>query len=254
MANQSGSSAADAPRAVVNLAALKTACSSCSLRELCMPVGLSPEQLERLDELVYARKTVRRGESLFRSGDAFRSLYAIRSGFFKTRVAGGDGRDQVAGFHMTGEMLGIDGIGADRHVCDAVALEDSELCVIPYTSLGEVSRRLEPLHRHFHKVMSREIVRDHSAMLMLGSMRAEEKLAVFLLDLSRRFAARGFSPSEFVLRMTRGEIASFLGLKLETVSRLFSRFNSEALIAVRQKHVRILDPSGLGKFAGGSCF
>jgi CRP/FNR family transcriptional regulator len=245
MANHSWSSAADAPHPVVNLAALKTACSSCNLRELCMPVGLSPQQLESLDELVYARKTVRRGESLFRAGDAFRSLYAIRSGFFKTRIAGSDGLDQIAGFHMTGEMLGIDGVGTDRHACDAVALEDSELCVIPYAALGDLSRRLEPLHRHFHKVMGREIVRDHGAMLMLGSMRANEKLAVFLLDLSQRFAARGFSPSEFMLRMTRGEIASFLGLKLETVSRLFSKFRDDGLLEVRQKHVRIRDIRGL---------
>ncbi len=253
MANQFQNIVTEAPRPVVDLVALKTACSKCNLRTLCMPVGLSREQIEGLDELVYARKPIRRGDSLFRAGDAFRSLYAVRSGSFKTRVSANDGRDQITGFHMAGEMLGFDGIGADRHACDAVALEDSELCVIPYAKLEEFSRRFEPLQRHFHKVMSREIAREHVAMLMLGSMRAEAKLAAFLLDLSQRFAARGFSPTEFVLRMTRAEIGSLLGLKLETVSRQFSRFAAGRHIAVRGRRVRILDAEGLGKLAGRAC-
>ncbi len=218
-----------------------------------MPVGLTREQVESLDELVYLRKIVRRGDSLFRSGDAFRSLYAIRTGFFKTRVSGADGRDQVTGFQMTGEMLGMDGIGTDRHACDAIALEDSELCVIPFARLEEFSRRFEPLQHHFNKVMSREIVREHGAMLMLGSMRAEEKFAAFLVDLSKRFGVRGFSASDFMLRMTRAEIGSLLGLKLETVSRLFSRFQGEGVIAVRGKRVRITDEASLRKLAALSC-
>lgn len=253
MANPSGIPAADAPQFVVSLVALKTACSSCNLRELCMPVGLSREQIERLDELVYARKTVRRGDGLFRAGDAFRSLYAVRSGSLKTRVTGGDGREQVTGFQIAGELLGMDGIGADRHACDAVALEDSEVCVIPYAKMEEFSRRFEPLQRHFHKMMSREIVREQAVMFQLGSMRAEEKLAAFLVDLSRRFAARGFSPSEFVLRMTRAEIGSLLGLKLETVSRIFSRFHANGLLVVRGKRLRIRDAAGLSELAGRPC-
>lgn len=242
--------------APVNLAHLKTACSSCNLRELCLPVGLSNEQLESLDELVYTRRKIKRGEGLFRSGDGFQSLYAVRSGFFKTRIATADGRDQVTGFQMTGELLGIDGIGTDQHTCDAVALEDSEVCVIPYARLDELSRKFDVLHHHFHKVMSREIVRDHGVMLLLGSMRAEERLATFLLNLSQRFTARGFSALEFILRMTREEIGSFLGLKLETVSRLFSRFQEDGLIAVQQKHIRIVDIPGLKQVvvrSGGHC-
>ncbi len=236
--------------APISLAHLKTACSSCNLRELCLPVGLTHDQLETLDELVYTRKRLKRGESLFRSGDEFQSLYAIRSGFFKTRVATSDGRDQVSGFQMAGELLGIDGIGTDAHNCDAVALEDSEVCVIPYNKLEELSRKFEPLQHHFHKVMSREIVRDHGVMLLLGSMRAEERLAAFLLNLSQRFTARGYSASEFILRMTREEIGSYLGLKLETVSRTFSKFQDEGLISVQQKHIRITDIPGLKKLMG----
>ena len=235
------------------MTALKTVCSNCTLRELCLPVGLTRAQIEDLDQLVYTRKRVGGGDSLFLAGDPFRSLYAVRSGFFKTRVTTADGRDQVTGFLMEGELLGIDGIGAGQHACDAVALEDSEVCVIPYARLEEVAHRFEPLQQHFHKVMSREIVRDHGVMLMLGSLRAEEKLAAFLLNLSQRLAARGHSQRDLKLSMTRAEIGSFLGLKLETVSRLFSRFQDERLLEVRQKNVRIADADGLRRRAGVSC-
>ena len=236
--------------APLSLAHLKTACSTCNLRELCLPVGMTRDELETLDELVYTRRRIKRGESLFRCGDAFQSLYAIRSGFFKSRVATADGRDQVSGFQMAGELLGIDGIGSDTHHCDAVALEDSEVCAIPYARLEELARSFPPLQHHFHKVMSREIVRDHGVMLLLGSMRAEERLAAFLLNLSQRFTARGFSASEFILRMTREEIGSYLGLKLETVSRAFSKFQDDGLVSVQQKHIRIADIAGLKKLTG----
>jgi len=156
----------------------------------------------------------------------------------------------VTGFHMAGELMGMDGIGTERHTCDAVALEDSEVCVIPFERLEVLSREMEALQRHFHKVMSREIVREHGVMLLLGSMRAEERLAAFLLNLSQRLSTRGYSPSEFILRMTREEIGSYLGLKLETVSRVFSKFQEEGSIAVQQKNIRILDPKGLRETIG----
>ena len=242
--------------APLNLAHVKTACSTCSLHELCLPAGLTQAELESLDDLVQTRKRVKRGESLFRTGDPFASLYAIRSGFFKSRIAAIDGRDQVTGFQMAGELMGFDGIGTDAHHCDAIALEDSEVCVIPYARMEELSHKFEPLRRHFHRVMSREIVRDHGVMLMLGSMRAEERLAAFLLNLSQRFTARGYSASEFVLRMTREEIGSYLGMKLETVSRALSHFQETGLIGVQQKHIRITDIEGLKKIVGqggGEC-
>ncbi|MCL2162494.1 MAG: helix-turn-helix domain-containing protein, partial [Betaproteobacteria bacterium] len=154
---------------------------------------------------------------------------------------------QVTGFQMTGEILGLDGIDTGEHSCNAIALEDSEVCVISYPKLEELARVVEGLLRQFHKVMSREIVHDHSIMMLLGSMRAEERLAAFLLDMSQRFTARGFSPTEFHLRMTREEIGSYLGLKLETVSRAFSHFQEDGLISVQQKHIRIIDGDGLKK-------
>lgn len=226
---------------------VKTACSNCNLRELCMPLGLNDLELAKVDELVSLRRRLKRGEHLYRVGQPFDAIYAIRSGFFKTDVLVEDGRDQVTGFQMTGELLGLDGISSEAHTCNAVALEDSEVCPIPFSHLEGLSREIHTLQHHFHKVMSREIVRDHGVMMLLGMMRAEERLAAFLLNLSQRFTARGYSPAEFNLRMTREEIGSYLGLKLETVSRTFSRFQEEGLIAVQQKNVRILNIPGLQK-------
>ncbi|MBU3697151.1 fumarate/nitrate reduction transcriptional regulator Fnr [Dechloromonas sp.] len=229
----------------VTLEVIKTACSNCNLRELCLPYGLSEEELDKLDDLVSTRRRVKRGEHLYRAGSPFDAIYAIRSGFFKTDVLLEDGRDQVTGFQMAGELLGLDGISTEHHTCNAIALEDSEICAIPFPHLESLSRDIPTLQHHFHKVMSREIVRDHGVMMLLGTMRAEERLAAFLLNLSQRFTARGFSHAEFYLRMTREEIGSYLGLKLETVSRAFSRFQEEGHIAVQQKHIRILNVSGL---------
>jgi CRP/FNR family transcriptional regulator len=233
-----------------NLPRLKATCSSCSLRELCLPVGLSSEDMDRLDRLVLVRRPVKRGEYLFRANDPFDSLYAVRAGFFKTKLLLEDGREQVTGFQMMGELIGLDGIGTERHTCDAVALENSEVCVIPFERLERLSREMEVLQHHFHKVMSREIVREHGVMMLLGSMRAEERLAAFLLNLSQRLVARGYSPHEFNLRMTREEIGSYLGLKLETVSRVMSRFQDDGLITVAQKNIHIKDSAGLRRVVG----
>lgn len=226
---------------------IKVACSNCNLRELCMPLGLSTEEIDRLDNVVASRRKIKRGTALFRNGEKFTSLYAIRTGFFKTCVASEDGRDQVTGFQMAGEIIGLDGIVNDHHSCDAVALEDAEVCVMPFDRIEELSREINGLQRHVHKIMSREIVREHGVMLLLGSMRAEERLAAFLLNLVQRLHARGFSQSELILRMTREEIGSYLGLKLETVSRTFSKFMEDGIIEVKQRHVRILDTEALAR-------
>ncbi len=210
-----------------------------------MPLGLNESEMERVDEVVATRRKVARGDNLFRNGDKFNALFAIRTGFFKTRISAEDGRDQVTGFQMAGEIIGLDGIVSDHHTCDAVALEDAEVCVMPFDRIEELSREITSLQRHVHKIMSREIVRENGVMLLLGSMRAEERLAAFLLNLVQRLHARGFSKSELVLRMTREEIGSYLGLKLETVSRTFSKFAEEGIVEVKQRHVRILDADGL---------
>ena len=189
---------------------------------------------------------------LFRSrtGGTLQSIYAVRTGFLKSCVLHDDGREQVAGFHMMGELLGLDAIGSGMHMCDAVALEDSEVCEIPFSDLERLGREIPALQQHFHRIMSREITRDYGVMLLLGSMRAEERLAAFLLNLSQRFVARGYSSTQLLLRMTREEIGSYLGLKLETVSRAFSKFQEDGLLDVQQKHVRILDADRLREIMG----
>ena len=236
----------------INVKLLRTACSSCSLHELCLPAGLGQEELERLDKIINLKRPLKRGEYLYRSGGELQSLYAVRTGFMKSCVLHDDGREQVAGFHMAGELLGMDAIGTSKHMCDAIALEDSDICEIPFGDLEQLSRDIPTLQRHFHRIMSREIARDYGVMLLLGSMRAEERLAAFLLNLSQRFAARGYSPTRFILRMTREEIGSYLGLKLETISRAFSHFQNEELIAVHNKSIELKDSAGLHALIGQS--
>ena len=229
---------------------LPARCSSCSWRGVCLPCGLTGKDAVRAEELIYTRRQIRRGEALYYAGDVFVSLYAVRSGSFKTNLTLEDGRDQVTGFRMVGEIIGMEGIGSGQHTCNAIALEDSDVCVIPYVRLENLGRDLVGLQRHLHQLMSREIVRENGVMLLLGTMRAEERLAAFLLNLSQSFAARGYSASEFNLRMTREEIGSYLGLKLETVSRELSRFQDEGLIVVNKKNVQIKDLVALKRVVG----
>lgn len=219
--------------------ALKTACSKCNLRELCLPLELSGEDMDKLDALIDTRRKIKKGQHLYRSGDAFTAIYAVKMGFFKTDVLLEDGRYQVTGFQMAGELIGLDGISAEIHTCNSIALEDAEVCAIPFAELESLAMKVPALQRHLHKVMSREIVRDHGVMTLLGTMRAEERLAAFLLNLAQRFQARGYSSSDFYLRMTREEIGSYLGLKLETISRTFSHFQELGIISVQNKHVTI---------------
>ena len=224
----------------INSHSIKVACSNCNLRELCMPLGLNRDELDQIDSVVNLRRKVKKGSLLFHNGEKFTNLFAIRTGFFKSYVASEDGHEQVTGFQMAGEVLGLDGIASDHHTCNAIALEDAEVCLMPFDRIEELSRDIPSMQRHVHKIMSREIVRENGIMLLLGSMRAEERLAAFLLNLVDRLHARGFSQSELVLRMTREEIGSYLGLKLETVSRAFSKFAEDGLVEVDKRNIRIL--------------
>ena len=236
---------------MLNLSSLRVACSNCNLRESCLPTGLSLKEVERVEDLVSTRKRVKRGEALFRVGDSFEAVYAVRLGFLKSIVLSSDGREQVTNFFMAGDMVGVDGIASGVHSCDVIALEDTEVCMIPWETLEDTATSMHAMGSHFMKLLSREIVRQHGVMLLLGSMHAEERLAAFLLSLSQRYEQRGYSRAEFVLRMTRAEIGSYLGLKLETVSRVLSRFSHDGLIDVNQKHVRILNAEGLRAIVSG---
>jgi len=224
---------------------MPTRCSICGLREACMPCDLMLSEKGQIEELIVNDRHVGRGKKLYRAGDAFTCIYTVRSGFFKTVQTQEFGREQVTGFHMAGDMLGTDGIWSEVHGCDAIALEDSQVCVIPYSQIENFGHSTQGARRRLERVMSAEIVREHSVMLLLGTRSAEERLAVFLLNLSLRFAARGYSPSEFILRMTREEIGSYLAMKGETVCRIFGKLRDEGLISVQNKHIRIRDVAGL---------
>jgi len=225
----------------VSLDSIKASCGSCSLHELCLPMGLSQEDTELLDQTVNKRRKLARGEHLYRVGDPFQALYAVRSGFFKTLHLGGNGREKIVGFYMPGEVLGMDAISIDRHQYSTMALEDSIVCDIPFAELEHLIGVIPSLQYHFHRLMSGDINAGKRHMLLLDNTRAEERLAGFLLSLSQRFAARGYSPTQFNLRMTREEIGNYLGLTIETISRLFSRLQKEGLVNVQNREVKIND-------------
>ncbi len=218
-----------------------TNCTSCRLRNICMPMGLNSQKMALIDHMVSTRVKVLRGDVLFRASATFKSLYVVRTGFFKTIVNTANGREQVSGFYMSGELMGLDGIGASHYVCTAVALEDSDVCVLHMDELNALGQTIPELQRHVQKIMSREIVRDHDLFFMLGSMRAEGRIASFLLHLLERLHARGQSGDALHLRMTREEIGSYLGLTLETVSRSLSKLVRNGLISLQLKEVRILN-------------
>jgi CRP/FNR family transcriptional regulator, anaerobic regulatory protein len=224
---------------------LKSLCSNCHLRELCLPCGMESTDVARLDDMTFSRRRIKAGAGLYREGDRFEYIYAVRSGTFKTSLELADGREQVSGFYLGGELMGLDGVAHGKHASSATALEDADVCAIPYTHLTELSAAYPGMQHVVSRLMSREIVREHSLMLLLGSMNAEERLAAFLLNFSQRLKARGYSPQEFHLRMSRAEIGSYLGMKLETVSRTFSAFQQQGVLEVDKRHIRIADMAGL---------
>lgn len=225
-------------------------CVDCSLHDLCLVEGLNADELDQLQGMVSTRRRIRRGAHLYKAGDPFEAIYPIRLGFFKSRVLSGDGREQIIGFPMPGDVLGFDAISLGRFQSDAVALEDAEVCVVPFAELEAIGRSFPPLQQRVHRIFSREIVRDQSLMMLLGTMKAEERVGAFLLNMSQRYLRRGFSPNEFVLRMTREEIGSYLGLKLETVSRTLSRLQEQQVISVDQRKLAITDHARLREIAG----
>ncbi len=224
---------------------LQTTCSACHLRELCLPCGMTGSEVERLDSLKFGRRRVKTGQTLYRQGDPFQFIYAVRGGTLKSSLTLSDGREQVSAFHIAGEQLGLDAVANGKHATTATALEDTEVCSIPYTHIAQMTVAGSGSEHLVSRLMSREIVREHGLMMLLGSMNAEERLAAFLLNMAARLKARGYSSSEFHLRMTRAEIGSHLGMKLETVSRTFSAFQKQHLLEVDKRHIRITDADGL---------
>jgi len=227
-------------------------CATCSLHKLCLPTGLGDDEMSRLDSIIGRRRRVQRGTNLYRTNDPFTKLYAIRVGHFKTFQINAGGEQQITGFQMPGELLGMDAIGTGRHHCGAMALEDSEVCEIPFAKLEVLFAEIPQLLRHFHRLMSQEITREQNAMLLLGSMCAEQRLAVFLVNTGARYAARGYSANNFQLRMMREEIGNYLGLTIESISRLLSRFKKRGLLKVSNREIEILNPMILRAMAAGT--
>lgn len=224
---------------------LKTQCSNCNLRDLCLPCGMKPSDVDGLDDLKFSRTKVKAGAALYHEGQAFRNIYAVRIGTFKSSLTLSDGREQVSGFQMTGELMGLDGIANGAYASNATALEDTEICTIPYADISGLAAASTGMQQAVSRLMSREIVREHSLMMLLGSMNAEERLAAFLLNLSQRHKLRGYSADEFHLRMSRAEIGSHLGMTLETVSRTFSAFQQQGILEVDKRHIHIIDLAAL---------
>ena len=235
---------------VGELEELKVACKDCSLFQLCLPVGLGEEELALLDRLIRRRRVLRRGEYLFRPGDPFVYVYAVRSGSIKTYIPVRDGADQVTGFHLPGELLGLDAIHTERHQCGANALETTGVCELPLNRMEELGSAVTNLQRRMLRIMSRQILHDQTLQVLLCKRSAEERLAALLLSLSNRYKRRGFSATDFHLSMSRQEIASYLGLAEETVSRLFGRLQEQGLIEVLRKRVHLLNLRRLTSMVG----
>jgi CRP/FNR family transcriptional regulator len=231
------------------MAATKGLCSTCLQRETCLPSGLSPAELERFDALVEQRRDIRRGDSVFRAGDAFTSLVAVRSGSFKTSVPY-EGRERVTGFPMAGALLGLDAISTGQQRCSAVALEDSQVCMLRFEALERASRKWQWLQRTLHRMLSREIVRQRGLIVWLGALQSHQRVAAFLCDLCTHLRARRQSCKAMVLRMSRAEIGSYLGLKLETVSRSMTHLQQLGLLEVQHRRVQIVDEKALRALAG----
>ncbi len=220
-------------------------CATCILGHICVPQGLNAQDTARLNELVKERVRVPKGTLFFKAGDKLNALYSIRSGSMKLQLENAAGHMQITGFVFAGEIIGLDALAEKVHLSNAIALEDTEVCVIRMNDLNFLSKEIPALANRFTRLLSQEISRAHNVVLSLGAMRSEQRLAAFLLNLSQRFACLGYSGSEYMLRMSREEIGNYLGLTLETVSRLLSRFAKEGLIRIHQREVRILDVNGL---------
>lgn len=226
---------------VITLDKIKIACQNCGLSNICLPLGLDSDDVDRLDSIVQRNRPLRRGNYLFQTGDTFKSVYVVKTGTVKTYTQCPDGSEQVIGFHLPGEVIGLDGIELRKYICSAKALETSAICEIPFNRLEELTATIPNLQHQMFRLLSREISKDTSLMTLLGKSTAEERLAAFLLSLSIRLHSRGFSATEFNLSMSRQEIGSYLGLALETVSRLFTHFQDEKILKVNRKYVEILD-------------
>lgn len=237
------------PSNIINLRELRQSCADCALNQLCLPASIGGTDLERLDRVVKQRLPLDRGEALFREGSNHPSLFVVRSGSLKTYVTLPEGDTQILGFHIAGELIGLEGLAGDGHRCTAEALERSSLCEVPFSALTEVAAKVPGLQHQLFRVMSREFAREQQHPVIMGRKHAMSRLAIFLRSLSERLQVIGHDPHELHLGMSRQELANYLGLVIETVSRLFSRMQAMGVLAVDRRTVRILDPGALATLA-----
>ncbi|WP_194790042.1 helix-turn-helix domain-containing protein [Pseudomonas sp. UFMG81] len=240
------------PAMPIHLKPLVTLCEDCRVSGLCLPTGLPVHDHSCLGALIGPRMRVRKGAALINANDPLTTLYAVRCGSFKTRLNNVEGQGVVINFCMPGDVLGLDAIATERHVCDAIALEDSEVCPVPYHRLQALARDFPVLQQSLNRLMSREIVREHERVLMLCNLTAEQRLASFLAGLSRRYVSRGYSAHGFMLRMSREDMASYLGLRLETVCRSLARLRTLGIVSLHGRLVEILDMPALMALEQGS--
>ena len=225
-------------------------CSQCVMAQFCLPLGLSPQEFIAIDQLVTEKVHLAKGEAIYHQGDTSQSIFSIRHGSFKTEISLADGRGQILGFHLPGEFLGLDGVGSKQYQTQAVALEPSEVCVMKFSQFEKFALDIPSLQTHIYHILNHEITNDQKPLLTLGSLSAEEKMACFFVNLSERRSQRGLNPTEFDLSMGREEIGSFLGIQIETVSRVLSKLSEARLIQIKQKHLKLLDLEALHKIAG----
>ena len=234
----------------LKLSTLKTACKNCKMHQLCLPLGLDNEDLDQLDQIIKRAKPFQKGEYMFQLGDDFDAIYAVRSGSVKTYTQDDNGDEQITGFYLAGEIMGLDAVHEGNHPCSAIALETTSVCKIPFKHLENLSSQLPSLQHQLLRIMSKEITEDQALLILLGQKSAEERVAAYLINMSDRMEKRGFSPLEFNLSMSRKDIGNYLGLTIETISRTFSHLQQEKLINSQRKHIEILNSDELRKLAG----
>lgn len=227
-------------------------CSDCGIYQLCLPTSIGQADMDLLDKIVKNRRIFKRGDYLYRLNHPFHSVYAIRSGSVKTYVLMDDGRLQITGFHIAGELLGLSAVNTRVYSCEARALETTSVCEIPFDRLEELGQQVPSLQYQMLRIMSREIAHNQELMLLLGKKNAEERLATYLMSLSSRFAKRSYSATEFNLSMSRGDIGNYLGMAEETVCRVLARFEQDGLISMQRRLVRLKDVDRLSMVARGN--
>jgi CRP/FNR family transcriptional regulator, anaerobic regulatory protein len=239
------------PDQIIDFSRIKATCSNCNLQELCLPRGLNPEDMDKLDHVIKGSRPIHKGQHVFRGDDGFEAFYAVRSGSVKAYILNESGEEQIIGFYFPGEILGFDAIEEHKHSCSAIALETTTVCSIPYEKINEISSQIPNLQDQMFRLMSRELSKENKLLLTINKRSAEERMATFLVSLSSRFHKLGYSAKEYNLPMSRQDIGNYLGLTIETVSRIFTKFQRNGLIQIDKRTINLKDLPTLHAICNG---